>query len=135
MGAYQQVSNAGQPSVESHQASAVVLEGIDIGDRLTNELFDVIGARVADGDQEAFRWRSWKLDRLLEVVVFRHEDMIVVSRPFPDGGISGGFEGSLAEVRRVRKLIVQSAHERMRKVLVEEQPQAVAVRARICSAA
>ncbi len=58
MEAYQQVSSAGQPSIESHQASTVVLECIDIGDRLTNELFDVIGARVADDDQEAFRWRS-----------------------------------------------------------------------------
>lgn len=129
------MSSGGRLSGESQQASTVVLESIEIGDRLTNELFDVIGARVADGDQEAFRWRSWELDRLLEVAVFRDEDMVVVSRPSPDGGISGGFEGCLAEVRRVRKLIVQSAHERMRKVLVEEQPQAVAVRARICSAA
>jgi len=67
-------------SGESQQASTVVLESIDIGYRLTNELFYVIGGRVAHSDQDALRWRSWKLDGLLEIAVFRDEDTIVVSR-------------------------------------------------------
>lgn len=100
-----------------------------------NERLDVICAGVARCDEDAFGWGTREVLGTLKVPVFGHEDVSVIGGPCPDAPIVRPFQSCLGDMRGAGKLIGQAMQERAREVLIEKQPQAVAVRLRICSAA
>jgi len=112
-----------------------VLEGIDLCDRAAKERLDVIGVCVAEDHEDAFRWRAREVRGGLEIAILGDNCVAVCSRPRPDGVVGHPFERHLRYVRGVSKAITETADERAREILIEQQPQAVAARSRICSAA
>lgn len=113
----------------------VVFKGIDGGGFVSQKGLDVIGAGVSQHDEDALGRRAWEMGRALEVAVLGDQRQAVTGDPSPDDPVSRALQPDIGHVRRARKKVGKAADQGAREVLIEQRPQAVAARSRICSAA